>query len=226
MSVWYKTYEDRVVEIIHNDPETMPDPETWSEVPEIYRDYITTDYVIDSEGAVVPPSLDYFEQQLFTKLAAVRWEHQSQPVSILGNKYSPKPEDMGIMKDTIDLGEDYESQPSNRDAVLKDGADPVYPVFATNWKAVNGFVLVNLETLRSVARVLASHVQACFANESRIVQNIKAAETAEQKYEELNTGLIDRPWSIYILPSFDPLSSDYEEAPAYVDPNAKTTTKK
>ena len=220
MSVWYKSYENRIVEIIHNDPEIMPDPEAWSEVPEVYRDFITMDYIVDVEGAVVPPSLEYYEQQLFAKLATIRWEHQSTPVSIRGMLYSPKPDDMGTLANTIQLGKDFEASPSNLQQISENGAEPLYEnKFVTNWKAVSGFVAADLKMLESIGRTLGAHVQACFANEARIAANIRAAETAEDKLSELNIGLIDRPWSIYILPSFDPVSANYQAAPTYTPPS-------
>jgi len=211
MSVWVREYEGKVLEVSYDNPEIQPDPEEWISVPDKLIPYVNTDYLVDEEGAVHPPSLEYLHQQLLSALAALRWSYQQQPVPLAGKRYSALPEDLSTLANTIKLGEDYEKSPINLQAIAEDDADPEYPVFQTNWKTLDGFIALNLEGLRSIARTLGMHVQALFSNESRITELVVLGETVDEKIDVYNAAIIDRPWSVFLLPEPEPVAPEGSE---------------
>jgi hypothetical protein len=57
----------------------------------------------------------------------------------------------------------------------------------TDWKAENGWQVVDLETMEPIARAVAAHRRACFRGESVVIAAIEAADTiALQEVIDIN----------------------------------------
>ena len=86
----------------------------------------------------------------------------------------------GITFNGVEIATDRESQATLMGAVLAAQNNPEY---VANWKARNGWAVLDAATILAVADAVRTHVQACFDREKLLQEQVEAATTIE----ELNT---------------------------------------
>jgi hypothetical protein len=83
----------------------------------------------------------------------------------------------GITINGVEIATDRESQALLMGAVLVAQNNPEYVV---NWKAKNGWAVLDAATILAVADAVRNHVQACFDREKDLQDQIDAATTAAE----------------------------------------------
>jgi hypothetical protein len=86
-------------------------------------------------------------------------------------------ETSGIIVDGVEIATDRESQALLRGAVLAAQNNPQYKA---NWKAKNGWAVLDAATILAVADAVRPHVQACFDREKLLQEQIEAATTVAE----------------------------------------------
>lgn len=123
--------------------------------PSAYHVWDGSKWVIDLEKLKVEKRAE---------IADKRWQYETSGITVAG----------------VEIATDRESQALLTAAVLKVKDDPSYTV---NWKAKNGWAVLDAATILAVVDAVRSHVQACFDREKELQEQVEAATTIE----ELNT---------------------------------------
>ncbi len=128
-----------------------------SELPELSFDgaLITATYT------VIEKALETVKAEVLASLAAYRFDFEVAGLS-LG-------EGLAVRTDR-----ESQSQLANAYVTLKNGLIP-----DTDWKATNGWQLVDLEQIEPIAKAVAAHSRACFRGERLVQAHIGDAETIE-----------------------------------------------
>jgi len=92
-------------------------------------------------------------------LADIRWRKETGGVALPTGQ-------------TIQTTREAQAQVSSTYSSLKDSL-----VTTADWKTENGWVSVTLTEFQPIAQVVAAHVQACFAAERQVSEQIEAAQT-------------------------------------------------
>ena len=106
-------------------------------------------------------TLDELKAQKKTEIAAARYAAETGGCSVDGAM----------------IATDRESQALLTAAVVTARLDPE---FKTRWKCADGrFVQLDAMQLRAIGDAVTAHVEACFSREAELVEQIDAAQTAE-----------------------------------------------
>lgn len=134
----------------------------WLAIPESLEHWANEDYIANGD-AIEPPSLDYLRDQLKERLASIRFERETQGVTL--------PDGSTVLTDRgsqAQLANAYQSL-----------SQPF--VETVDWKGPDGWVTVTEVELRPIAEAVARHVQPCFTAERRVSdQQIDAATTLDE----------------------------------------------
>lgn len=132
--------------------------EVWTIKPDGY-------YTPAEWTALHPPPAPTFEE-----LKAVKYDE------IAAARYAA--ETSGCMVDGVTIATDRGSQALLTAAVVSARLDPE---FKTRWKCADGrFVTLDAMQLRAIGDAVIAHVEACFAREGEICEQIDAAQTPEE----------------------------------------------
>lgn len=104
------------------------------------------------------------KQSKHWEIADKRWRTETSGITVAG----------------VEIATDRESQALLMGAVLVAQNNPEY---VANWKARNGWAVLDAATIINIADAVRSHVQACFDREKELQEQVEAATTIE----ELNT---------------------------------------
>jgi len=88
-----------------------------------------------------------------------------------------KAETGGITLNGVEVATDRESQALLMGSVLAAQDNPEYVI---NWKAKNGWVVLDAATILAVADAVRNHVQACFDREKALQEQIEEATTVAE----------------------------------------------
>lgn len=128
----------------------------------------------EAEGIALVISMN--ADLLTTRLSAIRYEREVGGIQIGG---------LRVLTDTT-------SQAKLTSAVVTLENNLVPDV---DWKAVNGWSRVTMDTIRPVAKAVAAHSRACFRGE-RVVQEAIAAATTIEATEAIDVGrLFDKAYA-------------------------------
>ncbi|HYD66997.1 DUF4376 domain-containing protein [Azospirillum sp.] len=153
----------RAAEFITFDPSNAFHPDTiWVQVPDLYREWVDTEYIQAEGGSLAPPSLDHLKQQAKARVAARRFMAETGGLTL---------------PDGTGLRTDRESQAMIGNAVALAQLEPDAPVA---FKAASGWVTLTGAQMQAVGRAVGAHVRACFAREQAIGALIDAADTVDE----------------------------------------------
>lgn len=110
---------------------------------------------------IITLNIEKLKQIKLAEIADKRWQAETGGITING----------------VEIATDRESQSLLTAAVLKVKDDPSYTV---NWKAKNGWFVLDAATILAVADAVRSHVQACFDREKELQEQVEAATTVEE----------------------------------------------
>lgn len=111
--------------------------------------------------ALPEPTLDELKQMKRDEIAAARYTAETG----------------GIEVDGVTIATDRGSQALLTAAVVSARLDPE---FKTHWKCADGhFVSLDAMQLRAIGDAVIAHVEACFAREGELCEQIDAAQTLE-----------------------------------------------
>lgn len=192
MALWALVNADNnVVGSLHEEgtPTDYPSNMKVIEVPVHFVEFFNTDYIVVA-GEVEPPSLDYFNNQLFEALAAKRWDIQKAGVKIDGVVYPTDPESMNIIMQAGSLAILNEL----RDIVT--GRIPI-PINSISLKFDNTFVEIKENVLVKLLEVASTHIQSVFSIEKWSRNKVLNAPTYQEKYAAY-LGTLKREWSPHI----------------------------
>lgn len=117
-------------------------------------------WISDGLGGYTEPSVYSTKEELIERLASYRWEVETGGVSIGGT--------------LIETTREAQAQISSTYSALKDGL-----VSSVKWKAVSGWVTLNLQSFTPIAQAVAVHVQKCFEAEQAVytlIENLSDSE--------------------------------------------------
>jgi hypothetical protein len=177
----------KLVEFVTFDPDGKFHPDIrWVRVPDHLARWVNQSWTADAKNNVHPPSLDALRRQARPKVAAKRWQVETQTpipvtlgsgasIDILANDRTTSKVDQ-----TLRLAEDYEAQ----------NGDGTWQV---TWKAADAsFHTITLADLRAAWQALGAHVAAAFGREADINAKLDAAGTVDGIVQviadELDTG--------------------------------------
>lgn len=106
--------------------------------------------------------LNHFKSVQHARLADIRWRKETGGVTL-------------PIDQTIQTTREAQAQIASTYSSLKDGL-----VTAADWKAEGGWVSVTLNEFQPIAQAVAAHVQACFAAERQVSDQIEAAQTISE----------------------------------------------
>jgi hypothetical protein len=105
--------------------------------------------------------LDKLKNDKRAEIANARWKAETGGITING----------------VEIATDRESQALLTGAVLAAQDNPEYVV---NWKAQNGWAVLDTATILAAADAVRNHVQACFDREKLLQEQVEAATTIEE----------------------------------------------
>lgn len=133
-------------------------PEVWDIKPDEY-------YTSDEWAALHPPpapSIDELKAAKYAEIAAARYAAETDGCTI----------------DGMTIATDRGSQALLTAAVVMARLDPE---FKTQWKCADGsFKQLDAFQLRAIGDAVIAHVEACFAREGELCEQIDAAQTPEE----------------------------------------------
>ena len=106
------------------------------------------------------PTLQEVKAAKLSEIASARYAAEISGVNIGGAK----------------VRTDRESQAMITGAALQAVDDPTY---TCRWKTENGFLQLDAEHIKAVAKAVRAHVQSCFDREADLTALVEAAETVE-----------------------------------------------
>jgi hypothetical protein len=101
------------------------------------------------------------KQSKHWEIADKRWRTETSGITVAG----------------VEIATDRESQALLMGVVLAAQNDPEYII---NWKAKNGWAVLDAATILAVADAVRTHVQACFDREKKLQDQIESATTVEE----------------------------------------------
>ena len=133
-------------------------PEIWSDPPKGYL----TEAEWAASHPIPVPSLDDLKNEKRVEIAAARYEAETG----------------GCTVDGVTIATDRGSQALLTAAVVMARLDPE---FKTQWKCADGrFKQLDAFQLRAIGDAVIAHVEACFAREGELCEQIDAAQTPEE----------------------------------------------
>ena len=133
-------------------------PEVWNEKPNGY--YTPEEWATEHPAPV--PSFDELKTAKRDKIAAARYEAETG----------------GCTVDGVTIATDRGSQALLTAAVVTARLDVE---FKTRWKCADGhFVTLDAMQLRAIGDAVTAHVEACFAREGELCEQIDTAQTPEE----------------------------------------------
>lgn len=133
-------------------------PEVWAKCPD---GYFTPDEWMAAHPAPAP-SFDELKSAKYDEIAAARYAAETGGIEVSGAR----------------IATDRGSQALLTAAVVSARLDPE---FKTRWKCAEGhFVTLDAFQLRAIGDAVIAHVEACFAREGELCEQIDAAQTPEE----------------------------------------------
>ncbi len=109
---------------------------------------------------IITLNIDKLKEMKLAEIADKRWRAETG----------------GIIFNGVEIATDRESQALLMGAALAAQDDPEYTI---NWKAKNGWAVLDAATILAVADAVRNHVQACFDREKELQEQVEAATTIE-----------------------------------------------
>lgn len=113
------------------------------------------------DGAQWVIDIEKFKADKKAEIADARWRAETSGITVAG----------------VEIATDRESQALLMGAVLAAQNNPQYKA---NWKAKNGWAVLDAATILAVADAVRNHVQACFDREKLLQEQIEAATTVAE----------------------------------------------
>ena len=110
---------------------------------------------------IITQDIEKLKQMKLAEIAHMRWQAETS----------------GITINEVEIATDRESQGLLTGTVLPAQNNPQYEV---NWKAKNGWAVLDAATILAIADAVRNHVQACFDREKDLQDQIEAATTVDE----------------------------------------------
>ncbi len=110
---------------------------------------------------IITLDIEKLKQMKLAEIADKRWRAETSGITVAG----------------VEIATDRENQALLMGAVLAAQDNPEYVI---NWKAKNGWVVLDAATILAVADAVRTHVQACFDREKLLQEQIEAATTVAE----------------------------------------------
>ena len=183
--MWARVDEDgRCAEFTTEDPTGRYHPDLiWVELPEALQAWADGSYILNDDGEVAPPSLDYIKAQAKARLAERRWQEETRGAALPdGGRVPTGDRDKtllaGARAKALDEIEEAVAAAVAAGGTAEDGRAAglaithTLDIGGTPLTASNGQFI-------AMARAIADHVQACFDRWGEIWRLLDAAETWE-----------------------------------------------
>jgi hypothetical protein len=176
--MWVRMQDGRVVEITHFTPTGLFHPALqFVAVPTHMRPWVTQDYVLTGDG-VSPPSLVLFRDQLKAALASKRWQEETKGALVGAHRYHTDQASQAKLTAALFMGQLLE-------AANGTGS------YAVTWKSLDGWVVLSLAALTTVALTCGAHVQQAYGREAAIAALIEAAPDWQSALQIYNGNIND-----------------------------------
>lgn len=168
---WVGVFHDKPQEITGVKPEgDVSENFTWIEVEDIFTPYVNQDYIVDkSKNTVVPPSKEYFINQLKADLAAIRYNAQNYFIEYDEHKFLTNTTTSNTITAKI------------LDAQLSENPD----TFSVNYKSYTGYINLNFSKLKEIKQLITNHIQLCFDREGEITAVLDNMAKKEKSYSKI-----------------------------------------
>lgn len=167
--MWVGLFHGKPQEVTPSVPEgDVGENYQWVEVTDAMSFYVNTDYILE-KGKVIPPSKEYFINQIKADLTENRRNYQNYYIKYENNEYWTDDNTHAVITNHI------------ISAQLNENPDK----YSVNFKSKTGNVLLKLKDLVKIKQLITEHVQTCFNREAEIIKEIDGKISKLKDYEAI-----------------------------------------